>query len=429
MRTSASSGRADKVARTIALGLGRLLALFITIILCLPIALLPIATSVPTLVWILLIIAAIALLVLQFRLQPVWRGIAISWLGMLIVSFSAVLASQLFASTPAIVDANGQPIPGSIATLEKVNLNDSEQWITIRGKDATKPVLLFLAGGPGGSQLVTARRALKGLEDHFVVVNWEQPGAGKSFDAVDRSTLTPERYIADTRALVLYLQQRFGREKIYLLGESWGSALGVMVAQRYPELFHAFIGTGQMVAFLENDLICYKFAMRLAEERGDAQKVEELKRQGPPPYYTSDVALKSATYLMDTFAYMNASPVIADDGFNTFQDLAGSEYSLYDKVNWFRGVLDTFGVVYPQLWDVDFRQQAPSLEVPVYFLIGRHDVNAPPQLTEEYYRLLDAPHKELIWFEHSGHNPWVSESDKFVDTVVNTVLAQTRAAR
>jgi pimeloyl-ACP methyl ester carboxylesterase len=422
MTTTGSS----RFARKIAIVLGRFLAILLSIILCLPIVLLATATAVPAFVWMVLVAAAVALLVLQFRLKPAWRGAAVSLIGLFVVSVSAVLASQLLAFTPPIVDASGQPIPGSIATLEKVNLNGSEQWVSIRGKDVTKPVLLFLAGGPGGSQLVTARRALAGLEDHFVVINWEQPGAGKSFDAVDRSTLTPERYIADARALVLYLQQRFGQEKVYVLGESWGSALGIMVAQRYPELFHAFIGTGQMVAFLENDLICYEFALQLAQERGDTQKVEQLKRQGPPPYYESDVALKSATYLMDTFAYMNANPAIADNGFNTFQDLAGSEYGLYDKVNWFRGVLDTFGVVYPQLWDVDFRTQAAQLEVPVYFLIGRHDVNAPPQLTEEYYQLLDAPHKELIWFEHSGHNPWVHESARFVDVMVNTVLAQTQ---
>ncbi|NTU64339.1 MAG: alpha/beta fold hydrolase [Chloroflexi bacterium] len=285
------------------------------------------------------------------------------------------------------------------------------------------------AARKGAQIVVWPEGALAGLEDHFVVVNWEQPGAGKSFDAVDRSTLTPERYIADARELIGYLQQRFGEEKVYVLGESWGSALGIMVAQRYPEVLHAFVGTGQMVAFLENDLICYDFALQLAQVRGDVQKVEQLKRQGPPPYYDSDVALKSATYLMETFDYMNANPAIADDGFNTFSDLAGSEYGLYDKVNWFRGVLDTFGVVYPQLWDVDFRTQASKLDVPVYFLIGRHDVNAPPQLTEEYYQLLDAPHKELIWFEHSGHNPWVHESARFVDVMVNTVLAQTQPDR
>ena len=254
------------------------------------------------------------------------------------------------------------------------------------------------------------------------MVNWEQPGAGKSFDAIDRSKLTVDRYITDAHELVLNLRQRFGKEKIYVLGESWGSALGIMVVQRYPELFQAFIGTGQMVAFLENDRICYDFALRLAQERGDTNQVEKLKQQGPPPYYGSDVSLKSGTYLIEMSNYMTKNPAIVNSGFNTFQDLAGSEYGLYDKLNFVRGLLDTFGVVYPQLWDVDFRKQATRLEVPVYFLIGRHDVSAPPKLTEEYFNLLTAPRKELIWFENSGHNPWMNETEKFVDTIVNKIL-------
>jgi len=322
--------------------------------------------------------------------------------------------------------ADGKPVPGSIATLEKVTLNGSQQWISVRGRDATKPVLLFLAGGPGGSQLATARFALGGLEEHFVVVDWDQPGSGKSFDAVDRSTMTPERYIEDAHALVLLLHERFGQEKVYLVGESWGSALGVMLVQRYPELFHAFVGTGQMVAFLENDLMCYKFARQWAQERGNVKKLQKLTQQGPPPYYGKDVAWKETAFLMDTFAYMNANPAIADNGANTFRDLAAPEYGLYDKVSWLRGLLDTMGVVYPQLWDIDFRQQATKLDVPVYFFIGRHDINAPVVLTEQYYELLDAPHKQIVWFEHSGHTPWVSESDRFVQAMVDTVLVQTQ---
>ena len=240
--------------------------------------------------------------------------------------------------------------------------------------------------------------------------------------------MTPERYISDGLALVASLRERFDEEKVYLVGKSWGSALGIWMAQREPKSFHAFIGTGQMVAFLENDLMCYDMAMKWAQERGDAQKIEQLQRQGPPPYYGKGVAMKEAAFLMDTFNYMNDNPAIADDGFNTFQDLAGSEYGLYDKLNWFRGALDTLGVVYPQLWEVDFRAQAAQLEVPVYFLIGRHDVNAPPVLTEQYFERLSAPDKELIWFEHSGHNPWVNESARFVDVMVNSVLAETYPA-
>jgi len=109
--------------------------------------------------------------------------------------------------------------------------------------------------------------------------------------------------------------------------------------------------------------------------------------------------------------------------------IAGQEYGLYDKLNYVRGALDTLNLVYPQLWEVDLRQQASHLEAPVYFLKGRHDVNALTVLTEEYYRVLTAPHKELIWFERSGHNPWISEPTKFVDVMVNTVLAQNSPAR
>ena len=417
-----------KNMRAIALILLPILVFIAIALAILPVALLPISTSVPPSILILFAMAEVALLIAVFRLGLRMRVILAELAGFMTIALLAIFASQLFASTPPILDAIGKPIPNSIAVLEKVKLGGSEEWISIRGKDSRNPVLLFLAGGPGGSQLVTARRALAGLEDRFVVVNWEQPGAGKSFDAVDRSKLTPDRYITDARELILNLRQRFGKEKVYLLGESWGSALGIMVVQRYPELFHAFIGTGQMVAFLENDRICYDFALRLAQERGDTQQVEKLKRQGPPPYYGNDVALKSATYLADLNNYMNKNRAIANPGFNTFQDLAGSEYGLYDKVNFIRGLLDTFGVVYQQLWDVDFRKQATRLEVPVYFLIGRHDVNAPPKLTEEYFNLLTAPHKELIWFERSGHNPWMNESSKFVDAIVNQVLAKTPPA-
>lgn len=406
--------------------LGRLLAFLLSLLFCLPLILLPLATAVPAVLWIVLAALAVALLFVQFRLKPAWKGVAASLAGLVVVAVMAVIASQAFATTPPIVDAQGEPLPGSIAVLEQVEINGSQQWISIRGQDASKPVLLFLAGGPGGSQLATARYALGGLEEHFVVVNWEQPGAGKSFDAVDRATLTPERYIEDAHALVQYLRQRFGQDKVYVLGESWGSALGILLVQSYPELFHAFVGTGQMVAFLENDQMCYDFAVQWAQERGDTAKVAKLAGQGPPPYYGDGVAWKESAFLMDTFDYMNQNPAIADNGANTFRDLAAPEYGLYDKVSWFRGVLETLGVVYPQLWEVDFRQQATELDVPVYFLLGRHDINAPTVLAEQYFTLLDAPNKEIVWFEHSGHTPWVSESDRFVEAMVDTVLAQTQ---
>jgi pimeloyl-ACP methyl ester carboxylesterase len=415
-----------KLLKKIGLGLLYVLVFLLTVIVLLPLALLPKATAVPAPVWVILMVAGLAALSMLFWLKPAWKGMAASLAGALIVTTTAVICSQVFAMTPPIVDGQGNPLPDSIATLEKVTLNGSQQWISVRGKDTTKPVLLFLAGGPGGSDLAAARLTLGKLEDHFVVVIWDQPGAGKSFDAVDRSKLTVERYLADGHELVMQLKDRFKQDKVYLVGESWGSALGILMVQRYPELFHAFAGTGQMVAFTENDQICYDFALNLAKERGDTQKVDALVKQGPPPYYDKGIAMEQATYLLDTFSYMNQNPAINKLRHSTWDDLAAPEYGIYDKVSWLRGVLETLGVVYPQLWDVDFRKQATKLDVPVYFLIGRHDINAPVKLTEEYFNLLEAPHKEIVWFEQSGHTPWVNEADEFVRVMVEKVLADTQ---
>ena len=414
-----------QIVRAIALTSLQILVFILIVLAILPVALLPISTSVPVSILILFAMAEIALFVAVFRLGFTVRVMLAELAGFIAIALLAIVASQLFASTPPILDANGKPIPNSIAAMEKVKLSGAEEWITIRGKDSRNPVLLFLAGGPGGSQLVLEQRALAGLEDHFVVVNWDQPGAGKSFDAIDHAKLTSDRYITDAHELVLNLRQRFGKEKVYLSGQSWGSALGIMVVQRYPELFHAFIGTGQVVAFLENELIRYDLALRLAQERGDPQQVEKLKQQGAPPYYGNDVLPKMLTYLNDLNKYRNEhqNSAIAKPKSNILFDLlTSSEYGLYDKVNLSRGELQTVGVVFPQLWSVDFRKQATRLKVPVYFLIGRHDGTTSPKLTEEYFNLLTAPHKELIWFEHSGHGTWMNESAKFIDVMVNRVL-------
>ncbi len=415
------------IVKAIAVRFLRILAAISIALVIFPILLLPSTTTVPPSIQILFAMAEVAWLVAMSRLGFSVRVFLIELTGFLAISFLAIFASQLFASTPPILDANGKPLPNSIAIMEKVKLGGAEEWITIRGKDARNPVLLFLAGGPGGSQLVIEQRALPELEDRFVVVNWDQPGAGKSFGAIDHAKLTPDRYITDAHELVLNLRQRFGKEKVYLSGQSWGSALGIMVVQRYPELFHAFIGTGQEVAFLENESIRYDLALRLAQERGDTQQVEKLKQQGTPPYYGNDVMPKMLTYLNDLNKYRNdrQNPAIAKPKFDiVLEHITSSEYGLVDKVNLFlsRGELETVGVVFPQLWGVDFRKQATRLKVPIYFLIGRHDGTTSPKLTEEYFNLLTAPHKELIWFEHSGHGSWVNEPAKFVDVMVNKVL-------
>ena len=346
------------------------------------------------------------------------RKSLVVFISAIVLNVGFITVSQLTASTPDIIDENGNKPVNSIAELTQIELNGRKQWISIRGFDDSKPVLLFLAGGPGGTQLAAVRHELKELERYFVVVGWDQPGSGKSYDAQSIKDITVETYISDGRALTEYLIRRFGQEKIYLVGESWGSALGIFLIDRYPELYHGFIGTGQMVAFTETEVIDYKKAMEIAGERNDTALIEKLKANGLPPYYGSDVTWKSAVYLNYLSAYMASNPSISNPGYNTFRDVFSSEYGIFDKINFFRGIINTFNHVYQTLYDIDLRTDYTRLEVPVYFFEGRHDINAPTSLVEEYFDVLECPEKELVWFEHSGHSPWINENDKFVEELL-----------
>lgn len=326
--------------------------------------------------------------------------------------------TQVSSSTPAIRDDKGKVVPGSIAELRKVELNGRKQWISIRGYDRKKPLLLFLAGGPGGSQMAAVRHDLAELEKHFVVVNWDQPGSAKSYGAIAIDEITVETYIEDGYALTLYLLEEFGQEKILLLGESWGSALGIFLAEKYPELYHAMIGTGQMVAFVETELLDYQMALTLAEKEGDGKTIKKLKENGPPPYYGKDVTWKSAAYLQYLSNIMATNPKIHNSGYNTLRDILSEEYGIWDKINYVRGIINTFNHVYPQLYPIDLREDYNKLDIPVYFLLGRHDINAPTSLVEDYYEVLEASKKEIVWFEHSGHSPWINESEAFVRELI-----------
>jgi pimeloyl-ACP methyl ester carboxylesterase len=415
------------VLRHIGRSLLLLVAVVVALLTTIPVVLLFFITAVP--VWLSAVIALldIGLIygLLRYAHTPVMVGGGL--VTLMLVSALAVGLSQVFAATPPITDADGNPVPGSIATLEQVELNSSHQWITVRGHSTDLPVLLFLAGGPGGSELAMTRKYLGELEQHFIVVNWDQPGTGKSYGAVPFDQLTPERYVQDGYALTQYLRERFDEDKIYVFGESWGTIPGIWLMQQHPDLYHAFISTGQMVDAVENDTRIYYHAIELAEEWGRTETVAQLRQNGPPPYPPETVIGKFGTFNGVLNDYMHAHAYGEGTGHNLMLDsLASPEYGLLDKVNWLVGLARTFRTVYPQLNDLDFREQVTTLDVPVYFIAGRWDVNTDTPLAREYFDLLDAPHKQWIWFEDSAHTPSWDEPSRFVDVMVNTVWVPTR---
>ncbi len=322
-------------------------------------------------------------------------------------------------------DTKTHPEPDRISSLEPIELGGLQQWITLRGHDTTKPVLLYLAGGPGGTDLAWTRKYLPELEQYFVVVNWDQPGSGKSFRAVEPSALTLERYLSDAYELTQKLLHRFGQSKLYLLGHSWGSMLGIWLIQRYPALYHAYIGTGQVINAVENDVTGYELALKLLAEKGDQRTLARLRKLGPPPYREGNIVLKYGGYSTTLYNYMKAHAE-GESGKGrpsmTLDILRAAEYSLMDKINYFRAIFSTFRHVYPQLEDVDFEQQIPRVEVPVYFALGRWDVNAVSSIAARYFERLEAPYKELVWFEQSGHLPHYEEPKRFVQFMVERVL-------
>lgn len=331
------------------------------------------------------------------------------------VMLIAVISSQFMTYTPHIDGDN------AISELREITVNDSKQWLTLRGKNKDAPVILFLSGGPGGSQMGNARVALSELEDNFVMVQWDQPGSGKSRWAVPRQQITLDRYLQDGHAVTQYLKQKFGKKKIYVIGESWGSALGVLLMQRHPEDYAAFIGSGQMVDFAQTEVDDYKLALKIAKERGDTAKVKQLERRGSPPYYGDSVIFDMLAYLQYLDNEMARRGNINPSKSNIYASVLAPEYGLIDKYNWAAGLFRTLDQVFPQLYNINFRKSATKLEVPMYFLLGRHDLNAPTYLAEEYYQLLNAPKKELVWFEHSGHAPWNTEADRYVKEVKRIV--------
>lgn len=405
--------------------IGRIFAFIAAILLCLPVILLPLTTAVPAWIWILLAIVDIVLIFLQFRIAPAWRGVAVSIGGLLAVNLIAILSSQIYAQTPPILDEQGKPIPGSVATLEKVNLNGNEQWITIRGQDASKPILLHLGmGGPGGGGFAT-RSLFEPLEKDFVVVSWDEPGTGKSYNAVPISTLTSQRFIEDAHALTLYLRERFHQDKIYVYGVSWTSILGVWLIQEYPELYYAYIGNGQMVNTTENDIQGYELAIKYLTDKGDTRTAEELRRNGPPPYTGKGMLGKYVAYMDVLNEYMGSLPFTVSVPIIPF---LAPEYGYVDKINHTRGLMESFEVVYPQLADLDLTKQAPELTVPVYLFAGRNDVNAMSSIVEGYYNILEAPQKELIWLD-GGHGLDGRNVGQFMDVMVNKVKAETYPAK
>lgn len=359
------------------------------------------------------------------------RWLPTAVLAILLLTLAIFIARP--ASTPPILGADGQPLPGSIAELTSVNIGGQKQALMIRGYDVNKPILLYLSGGPGQSSLPWPRVLFDDLSRDFIIVGWDQRGTGKSYAALDPTeALTLNQTIADTIAVTNYLRGRFDEEKIYLLGESWGTTLAVLAAQERPDLYHAIIGSGQMVSQRETDRRLYHDVLAYAERTGDEALRAQMLAFGEPPYrdlyaYVFVMGYYERLYKPYTppQAYLDQGEAAGLGPWNVL----GSEYSLVEKVNVFRGFLDTAFILYPQLQEIDFRQDVPRLDVPLYILDGAAELSARRDLALEWFELVDAPVKRIFTFENAAHAPAFEHFEAFTQIMTETVLPESYLPR
>jgi pimeloyl-ACP methyl ester carboxylesterase len=302
------------------------------------------------------------------------------WLFRILVGLSLLFGLVLLAIGGwALLPARTAPIAGadSIATLERVSLGGQEQTILIRGHDRSKPVLLYVHGGPGFAHLPLAPLYGEALEEHFVVVHWDQRGAGASCPGTDFETLSREQIVADTLELSAQLGRRFGGEdeRIFLLGHSWGSIVGALAAQQRPEQFHAYVGLGQLVNGRRNEELSLQFVREEARRRGDEEALAELMTI-EVPYATRDALGTQrewlGTYRGSIYAEERAREALPAIVF-------GREYTLGTRLRF----ADCFQRTIEALWDgvdgFDVLTQIPRLEVPVFLFTGRRDWNTKPR--------------------------------------------------
>jgi pimeloyl-ACP methyl ester carboxylesterase len=301
-----------------------------------------------------------------------------------------------------------------------VKLGGIEQWVTIRGQDRNNPVLLVLHGGPGDATNPWSYPYFFDWLEAFTVVQWDQRGAGRTLGKTGESiapTLTVERLTQDGIELSEYLRRHLGKNKVILLGHSWGSVLGTLMAKARPDLFHALVGTGQVVDFKEGNVVAYSLALQTAEALGDSAAVAELKAIGPPPYKDGKGwrllhKWRRACEGADTERFLAGLMGIA---------LAAPGSSTRDINDWFDGQVLSEQQLFEWGMQLDPKRLAGDFALPVFVLQGEHDCSTPTALARTYVEAIRAPRKEFAAIPGAGHFAAFMKPDEFLRELVARV--------
>ena len=294
----------------------------------------------------------------------------------------------------------------SIDTAAVVTVGGIKQYVSLKGSDRSRPLLLFLHGGPGGSVMDYAGRFTERLEEHFVVIQWDQRETGRTLE-LNKSPLplSLARFQQDTHELIAILLQWFGRDKLYLAGHSWGTALGFHIAARYPELLYAYMPIGPMVNQLESEALALAAMKEKAVSTGNQEEQAELSAVHIP-FETGEQLYYHRKWLMD---------------FSGSRKKLSRSYVERWSARWLG--------VYNEACRENLLETLPALACPVYFFAGRKDYQTSSVITERYYQVLTAPKKALFWFEFSAHAIPSSEPERLQQLIIEKVLPETSGVR
>lgn len=309
-----------------------------------------------------------------------------------------------------------------------VNIGGERQGMFIKGSSAKNPVILFLHGGPGMPEYFLAEKYFNGLEEIFTVCYWEQRGAGISYrKGMEPESITTERLVEDAIEVTDYLRKRFGQSKIYLMAHSWGTFIGIQAAARAPELFHAYIGIGQVTNQLASERLAYSYMLKQYTAAGNNKTAGKLKAYA---VLESDAALRSF------FVSMLRDDTMHELGIGTMRNMKSvvsgiflpvlkcGAYTIKERINIWRAkaFLRSRTSLLGELFSTDINELVAALELPAYFISGAYDLTVNVDLSKAYYEQLQAPVKAFYTFEQSAHSPMFEEPQRFAGIMAEDVL-------
>ncbi|MGB9108587.1 MAG: alpha/beta hydrolase [Telluria sp.] len=310
----------------------------------------------------------------------------------------------------AVADLERIAAPGGVQDAYKTRIGGIDQWINVRGQDKDNPMILFVHGGPASPITPTMWQFQRPIEEYFTVANYDQRGAGKTYGETDPAlvadTIHIERYVDDAIEVAEHLRQRYGKQKLVLMGHSWGTIVGMKAALKRPDLFYAYVGIGQVISTRENERLSFDYALARAKAENNQEALRDLESIAPYPGnrpITREriiVARKWPQYYGGLSAFRSSSGYFFDG------PLLSPEYDRKQVGDIDQGSLLTLGRVLPEFVQVDF-SGVKRFPIPVVMFLGRHDYTTPTAPTVAWLAQVKAPSKQAVWFEHAAHMiPW-----------------------